>query len=99
MISNFSAAGYLMRRPPSPNRAFFQQPVLEHEFGDNFLQRTGLAAQILDLVRGRCPRGVAGQALLTSLQKLLRPAIIEVLDNAFAAAQLGDAVLAAQTRQ
>jgi hypothetical protein len=35
------------------------------------LQRTGLAAQILDLIRGRRPCGVAGQALFTSLKELL----------------------------
>src|SRR5713226_257490 len=99
MISSFSAAGYLMRRPPQPERAFFEQPVLEHQLGHHLLQRAGLPAQILDLVRGRRPRGVAGQALLTGLQKLLRPAVIEVLDDPFPAAQLGDAVLAAQAGQ
>ncbi len=51
------------------------------------LQRAGLAAQILDLGRGHCACGVAGQALLASLQKFLRPAVITVLDDAFAAAQ------------
>jgi hypothetical protein len=50
----------------------------------------------LDLVRGRRPRGVAGQAFLASFQKFLRPAVIEVLDDPFAPAQLGNAVLAAQ---
>src|SRR4029077_19769577 len=39
------------------------------------------------------------QALLASFQKLLRPAVIEVLHDALAAAQLGDAVLAAKTGQ
>src|SRR6202030_225828 len=63
------------------------------------LQRAGLPAQILDLVRGRRPRGVPGQPLLASLQKFLRPAVIEVLDDPLAAAQLGDTVLAAQTGQ
>jgi len=38
---------------------------------------------------------VSGQALLAGLQKFLRPAIIEVLDNPLAAAQLGDTVPAA----
>src|SRR5207302_9258518 len=31
---------------------------------NHLLQRTGLPAQIIDLVRGRRPRGVPGQALL-----------------------------------
>jgi hypothetical protein len=81
---------------PSPERAFFEQSVLEHELGDHLLQRAGLPAQILDLVRGRRPRGVPGQALLAGLQKFLRPAVIQVLDDPLAAAQLGDAVLAAR---
>src|SRR5438094_4443814 len=97
MISSFSAAGYLMRHPP--DRAFFQQPVLEHELGHHLLQRAGLPAQLLHLVRGRRPRGVAGQALLASLQKFLRPTVIKVLDDPLAAAQFSDAVLAAQTSQ
>src|SRR5438045_3447957 len=63
------------------------------------LQRAGLLAQILDLVRGCRPCGVAGQALLTGFEKLFRPAIIQVLDNPLTATQLGDAVLAAQPRQ
>src|SRR5207253_9767365 len=45
------------------------------------------------------PRGVAGQALLASLQKFLRPTVIKVLDDPLAAAQFSDAVLAAQTSQ
>jgi hypothetical protein len=42
---------------------------------------------------------LVGQALLASLQKFLRPAVIKGLDDCFRAAQLGDAVLAAQTSQ
>src|SRR5438067_9482734 len=99
MISSFSAARYLMRRPPHPRAYFFEQAVLEHELGNHLLQCAGLLPQILDLVRGRRARGVAGQALLASLQKFLRPAVIEVLDDPLAATQLGDAVLAAQTAQ
>src|SRR5439155_9727147 len=48
---------------PSPDRAFFEQSVLKDEFGHDLLQRDGLPAQILDLVRGRCPCRVAGEAL------------------------------------
>src|SRR5215831_6200376 len=99
MISSFSPAAYLMRRLPQPRSCFFQQPVLEHQLGNDLFQRAGLPTQILDLVRGRGPRGVAGQAFFASFQKFLRPAVIEVLDDPFAPAQLGDAVLAAQTGQ
>src|SRR5439155_20678715 len=74
-------------------------PVLEQELGDRFLQRAGLPTQILDLVRGCRPYGVARQALLTGFEKLFRPAIIQVLDNPLTATQLGDAVLAAQPGQ
>jgi hypothetical protein len=84
-----------MRRLPQPRSCFFQQPVLEHQLGNDLFQRDGLPTQILDLVRGRRPRGVAGQAFLTSFQKFLRPAVIEVFDDPFAPAQLGDTVLAA----
>ena len=59
----------------------------------------GLAAQILDLVAGRRTRGVAGEPPLAGFQELLRPAVVQALGDAFAAAQLGDAVLAAQAIQ
>ena len=68
MIASFSEAGYLMRRSPSPDHAFFEQAVFEHELGDHLLQRAGLPAQIADLVQRRRPRRVAGQALLPGLQ-------------------------------
>jgi hypothetical protein len=54
-------------------------------------------AQVLDLVRGCGPRRVASQPILAGLKEVLRPTVIEVLDNAFAAAKLGDAVLAAES--
>jgi hypothetical protein len=40
--------------------------------------------------------GIAGQSLLPRFEKLLRPAIIEVLDDPLATAKLGDTVLPAQ---
>src|SRR5262249_4371572 len=99
MISSFSVAEYPMRRPPQPQSRFFEQPVLQRQLGHHFLQRAGLPAQLLDLVRRRGLRRVAGQALLAPLQKFLRPTVIEVLHDPLAPAQLGDAVLAAQTSQ
>ena len=39
---------------------------------------------------------IAGQPLLASLEKLLRPPVIQVLDNPLAPAELSDAVLAAK---
>jgi hypothetical protein len=41
----------------------------------------------------------AGQPLLAGFEELLRPAVIEVLDDPFPAAELSDALLAAQTLQ
>src|SRR3954452_363804 len=75
MISAFSEAGYLMRRPPQPRSCFFEQAVLQREIGHSLLQGAGLAPQRLDLVRRGGPGGVAGQALLASLQELLGPAV------------------------
>jgi len=61
--------------------------------------RAGFAAQVLDLVRGRGPDRIASQSLLPRLEKVFRPAIIKVLDDPLAAAELGDTVLAAQPFQ
>jgi hypothetical protein len=88
-----------MRRPPHPPARFFEQTVFQGELGHDLLQGAGLPTQVLHLVRGGRPRRIAGQPFLAGFQKVLRPAVIEVLDNAFAAAELGDAVLAAQPLQ
>src|SRR5262249_10175050 len=88
MISNFSAAGYLIRRPPQPRSLFFQS-VLEHLLGTDLFQRAGLPAQLLDLIRGCRPCRVASHAPLAGPHNFLRPAVIEVLDDPFAAAQCG----------
>ena len=53
----------------------------------------------MDLVRGGGPGCIASQALLSSLQEVLRPAIVQVLRDPLAATQLGNAVLAAQALQ
>ncbi len=99
MISSFSDAGYLMRRRPHPRACFFEQTVLKRQVGDAFLQGAGLAAQILDLVRGGRARRIARQAALARFHELLRPDIVQALGNAFLAAQLGDTVIAAQAFQ
>src|SRR3954467_4965573 len=99
MISSFSAAGYLIRRPPHPPSRFFEQTVLQGQIGDHLLERRGLTPQIVDLVRGGGPGCIASQALLSSLQEVLRPAIVQVLRDPLAATQLGNSVLAAQAFQ
>src|SRR5215468_1093767 len=55
-----------------------------------------LRTQPLDIIAARFACSIAGQPLLACLQEVLGPAIVEVLVDAFLAAQLGDAVLAAQ---
>src|ERR1700688_5048799 len=84
---------------PIPDHVFFEQTIFERQFSDDLLQCAGLAAQVLYLVRGRGPCSVASQPPLAGFQEVLRPAIIEVLDDPFATAQLGDALLAAQALQ
>src|SRR3546814_439186 len=96
MISSFSDAGYLIRRRPHPQSCFFEQTVFECQVGHAFLQSTGFAAQILNLAGGCGAGGVAGQTALTRFHELFRPGVIKALGDAFLAAQLGDAVLAAQ---
>src|SRR3954467_15567409 len=77
MISSFSAAGYLIRRPPIPRHAFFENTVFQGQTGNHLLERHGLATQIVDLVRGGGPSRIASQALLASLQEVFRPAIAQ----------------------
>src|SRR4051812_10719316 len=81
---------------PIPDHAFFEETVLERQLGHHLLQSPGLAAQILDLVARRLTHRVASQTLLARLQEPLRPTVIEVLDDALAPAQLGNAALAPQ---
>jgi hypothetical protein len=45
---------------------------------DDLLQRAGLATQVLDLVRGRGPGRIASQSLLPGLEKVFRPAVMEI---------------------
>ena len=84
---------------PIRDHAFFEQAVLERGFRQRLLELARLGSQRLDLVRSGLARGIASEPLLAGLQELLGPAIIEVLGDAFLAAQLGDAVLAAQPVQ
>ena len=81
---------------PIRDHAFFKQAVLKGQVGNAFLQRAGLAAQVLHLAAGRSTGSVARQAALARFYELLRPHIIQALGDAFLAAQLGNAVIAAQ---
>src|SRR5262245_65762246 len=58
-----------------------------------------LSLELVDLVRGRLTRRVAGEPFLARLQELLRPTVLQVLIDPFLAAQLSNAVLATQAFQ
>jgi len=84
---------------PKPGYALFEQTVLQIEIGQTFLQIAGVAAQVLHFVRGRSTRSVTSKPALASLDELRGSSVIQTLGNAFAAAQLGDGVIAAQARE
>ena len=65
------------------------QAVFDQDPDQRLLELAGLSLEFLDLVRGRLTRRVASQPLLAGIQKLLRPTIIEVLVDAFLAAEFG----------
>src|SRR5262245_65506878 len=96
MISSFSEAGYSCGVLPIRRHAFFQQTIFEGQLSHDLLQRARLPSQVLDLVRGRGPGRIASQSLLPGLEKVFRPAVIEVLDDPQEAAQLGAGVLACE---
>src|SRR5258708_5556333 len=85
--------------PPIPENAFFEQAVFDQDLSQGLLELARLSPELLDLVRGRLTRRVAGEPFLARLQELLRPTVVEVLIDPFLAAQLSNAVLAAQTFQ
>ena len=81
---------------PIRDHAFFEQAVLEGDLGQRLLELTGFGTERLDFIGGRLACGVTGEPLLAGFEKLFRPSVVEVLGDAFFAAELGDAVLAAQ---
>ena len=88
-----------MPRPPHPPSRFLSRRFSRVRSATTSLSAVASTPQILDLVRSCGTSRVTGQALLASLQEGLRPAIVQVLRDTLAAAQLGDAVLAAQAFQ
>ena len=99
MISSFSDAGYLIRRRPIRDHAFFQNPQLQRPFGDDLLEIARRLAQQLHLVARGGTRRVAGQPLLAGFEKLLRPVVIQALGDTFTSPQRRDRLLAAQPFQ
>src|ERR1700724_868700 len=84
---------------PIPDHVFFEQTVFERQFSDDLLQCARLAAPVLSLAGVSSPGRIAGEPLLPGLKEVFRPAVIQILDDPFATAQLGDALLAAQALQ
>jgi hypothetical protein len=79
MISSFSDAGYLIRRPPHPDKCFFQQTVFERQVGNAFLERAGFAAQILHLASGCGTSSITGKSALAGFHELPGPGVIQAL--------------------
>jgi hypothetical protein len=75
-----------MYRRPQPRKFFFQQAILQQRLGQRFFQLRRLTTKFFDLVTVGLPGRVSRQALLAGLQKLLRPAVVQVLVDAFLAA-------------
>src|SRR6202049_3518362 len=88
-----------MKRPPIPENAFFEHAIFDQDLSQGLLELSRLGLELLDLVRGRLSRRVAGEPFLARLQELLRPTVVEVLISPFFAAQFSNAVLAAQAFQ
>src|SRR5437588_3321843 len=84
---------------PIPENAFFEQAVFDQDLSRGLLELARLSPELLDLVRGRLTRRVAGEPFLARLQELLRPTVVQVLIDPFLAAQLSNAVLATQAFQ
>src|SRR5262249_46352646 len=79
---------------PLPENGFFEQTVFDQALSQGFFELARLSLELLDLVRGRLTRRVAGEPFLARLQELLRPTVVQVLIDPFLAAQLSNAVLA-----
>src|SRR6516225_2932756 len=84
---------------PIPENAFFEQAVFDQELSQGLLELARFSLELLDLVRGGLTRRVAGEPFLARLQELLRPMVVQVLIDPFLAAQLRNAVFAAQAFQ
>ena len=80
---------------PIPGHAFFEQTQLEGLLGDDFFQLQGLALEVFDFAGGRRSGRVTGEAPFAGFEELLRPAVVQALGNALAAAEFGDCDFAA----
>ncbi len=84
---------------PAPFMLFLSRRFSRVRSATTLLQFGGFTAKVFHLTgRGGAGR-VTRQAAFAGLQELLRPTVIHRGGNAFAAAQLGDVLLAAQSLQ
>ena len=60
---------------PIGDHAFFEQAVLKRKIGHAPLQRTGLAAQVLDLIGSSCPCRIARHYDETQIRLKSQPQI------------------------
>ena len=77
-------------------QTFFEYTVLECDLGDDFLEFSVLASQVLDFVSGGFSDCVASQLFLAGLEKVFAPSVVEVGCDAFSSTQIGDALLTSQ---
>src|SRR5210317_773747 len=82
-----------------PRSCFFEDAVLKDKVGHHFLEGQRLGTQVLDLRAACLARRITCQALLSRLEKLLGPAIIQALGDTLSPAQLCDTVFAAKAGQ
>ena len=75
-----------------PEHAFVEQPVLQHRFGKGFLELSGFLAQPADVATAGLALSIPGQPLFPRFQKLLAPAVLQILVQAFPTTQLRDTV-------
>ena len=73
-----------------------EQFVFQGEVRDGLLERGRLSPKVLHLRTGCLADSIASQTSPACFEELFRPGIVQALGNTLAAAQLGDAVIAAQ---
>ena len=95
-LKGYVSASCPIRRFPHPRSCFFKQPVLKGQISNVLLKDTCLTVQVRHLGIRRSTRSVASKPARASFHELLRPSVMQALHNTFLAAQLSNAVFAAQ---
>lgn len=92
-------AAYLLLGRPHPRHAFFEKAEFQFLVRHDLLQITGFPAQVSHFVSCGSTRRTACLTPLAGLHEVLRPFVIYALRNTLTAAQIINAVLAAQAVQ